>query len=46
MPRQYEPHRSIVEAAKEEGQQTGARIEITHDPQIAAIGADVVYTDV
>jgi len=45
-PRGYEPDRSIVEAANEEGQQTGARIEITHDPQIAAAGADVVYTDV
>jgi ornithine carbamoyltransferase len=45
-PKGYEPDPRIVEAAKEEGRQTGARIEITHDPQIAANNADVLYTDV
>jgi ornithine carbamoyltransferase len=45
-PKGYEPDRRIVEAAQEEGQQTGARIEITHDPRIAATDADVIYTDV
>jgi ornithine carbamoyltransferase len=45
-PEGYEPDHRIVEAAKEEGLQTGARIEITHDPKIAAKDADVIYTDV
>ncbi|HSF08506.1 MAG TPA: ornithine carbamoyltransferase [Nitrospirales bacterium] len=45
-PEGYEPDPVIVEAAKEEGLQTGARIEITHDPYIAAQDADVIYTDV
>jgi ornithine carbamoyltransferase len=45
-PKGYEPDPAIVEASKEEGLQTGARIEITHDPQIAAQDADVIYTDV
>ena len=45
-PKGYEPDQRIVEAAKEEGLQTGARIEITHDPKIAAKDADVIYTDV
>jgi ornithine carbamoyltransferase len=45
-PQGYEPDRDIVEAAKEEGLQTGARIEVTHDPKIAAKDADVIYTDV
>ncbi|MCA9451262.1 MAG: ornithine carbamoyltransferase [Nitrospiraceae bacterium] len=45
-PQGYEPDPHIVEAAQKEGQQTGARIEITHDPNIAATDADVIYTDV
>jgi ornithine carbamoyltransferase len=45
-PKGYEPDHRIIEAAKEEGLQTGARIEITHDPKIAAKDADVIYTDV
>jgi ornithine carbamoyltransferase len=45
-PKGYEPDHGIVEAAKEEGLQTGARIEITQDPRIAAQDADVIYTDV
>ncbi|MEJ2231376.1 MAG: ornithine carbamoyltransferase, partial [Nitrospirales bacterium] len=45
-PKGYEPNHDIVEAAKEEGLQTGARIEVTHDPKIAAKDADVIYTDV
>ncbi|MCA9421776.1 MAG: ornithine carbamoyltransferase, partial [Nitrospira sp.] len=42
----YEPDPRIVEAAQEESQQTGARIEITHDPKMAVRDADVIYTDV
>lgn len=45
-PKGYEPDPAIVEAAKKEGLQTGAMIEVTHDPKIAAQDADVIYTDV
>lgn len=45
-PKGYEPDPRIILAAQIEGQQTGARIEITHDPTIAATDADVIYTDV
>ncbi|HBP87017.1 MAG TPA: ornithine carbamoyltransferase [Nitrospiraceae bacterium] len=45
-PQGYEPDPRIVEAAQEESQQTGARIEITHDPKMAVRDADVIYTDV
>lgn len=41
-PKGYEPKADIVEFAK----QFGTRIEVTHDPQAAVQGADVVYTDV
>lgn len=42
----YEPDSNIVKQARAEGAQTGARIEITHDPMVAAKNADAVYTDV
>ena len=42
----YEPDPTIVERAKAEGVQTGAIIEITHDPMVAAKDADAIYTDV
>lgn len=42
----YEPDSTIVKQAKAEGTHTGAKIEITHDPMLAAKGADAVYTDV
>lgn len=45
-PKGYEPDPRIVEAAREEGHQTGATIEITHNPKVAATDADVIYTDV
>jgi ornithine carbamoyltransferase len=45
-PKGYEPDSSIVKGAREEGLQTGARIEVTRDPRIAAQDADVIYTDV
>jgi ornithine carbamoyltransferase len=45
-PTGYEPDPGIVKAAQDEGQETGARIEITHDPIMAAKDADVIYTDV
>ena len=42
----YEPDPDIVKRAKAEGAQTGAIIEITHDPMVAAKNADAIYTDV
>ncbi len=42
----YEPDSTIVKQAKAEGTLTGAKIEITHDPMLAAKGADAIYTDV
>ena len=42
----YEPDRTIVEQAESEGAQTGAKIEITHDPIVATQNADAIYTDV
>ena len=42
----YEPDSDIVKQARAEGAQTGARIEITHDPMVAAKNADAIYTDV
>jgi len=42
----YEPDQTIVKEAKKEGKETGATIEITPDPTIAAKDADVIYTDV
>ncbi|MEK3886473.1 ornithine carbamoyltransferase [Bacillus sp. FSL K6-3431] len=45
-PKGYEPKEEIIEKAKEIAKQTGAVIEITHDPQAAVVDADAVYTDV
>ena len=42
----YEPDPDIVKWAKAEGAQTGATIEITHDPMVAAKDADAIYSDV
>jgi ornithine carbamoyltransferase len=42
----YEPDSTIVKQARAEGTQTGAMIEITHDPIKAAKNADAIYTDV
>jgi ornithine carbamoyltransferase len=38
----YEPHQQIQTLARS----LGGRIELTHDPKEAAVGADVLYTDV
>jgi len=42
----YEPDTNIVKRAQAEGVLTGAIIEITHDPLVAAKNADAIYTDV
>ncbi len=45
-PAGYEPDADAVGWAKNRCQQTGASLTITNDPELAAIDADVVYTDV
>jgi len=42
----YEPVADVVKWTKEQGRQTGCRLEVTNDPAAAAAGADVIYTDV
>jgi len=42
----YEPKPEIVRLAQEDGQQTGFKLILTHDPEEAVAGADAVYTDV
>jgi ornithine carbamoyltransferase len=45
-PRGYSPDIEIVTKAREMAQVNGCEITLTQDPQIAAAGADAVYTDV
>lgn len=45
-PEGYSPQRDIVESAKTFAQETGAQIEITHNPTEAVAAANAVYTDV
>jgi ornithine carbamoyltransferase len=42
----YEPDRETYQEALKEAARSGAKIEITHDPRVAAEDADVLYTDV
>ncbi len=45
-PKGYGPDPAIVKAAQQEARRTGGSIELVKDPQKAASGADVLYTDV
>jgi ornithine carbamoyltransferase len=45
-PAGYQPDQHVVDLARLEAERTGALIELTHDPSIAAKEADVIYTDV
>lgn len=45
-PKGFEPNAGIVALAKEDAEETGGSITITHDPLIAAKDADIFYTDV
>lgn len=42
----YEPNEQIVKRALEIANETGANIEVLHDPELAVKGADFIYTDV
>jgi ornithine carbamoyltransferase len=45
-PMGYEPIPQVVRRATEIAAVTGGSVELTHDPAVAAKGADVLYTDV
>ncbi len=45
-PSGYEPLPEVIELAREDGKDTGATIEVVHDPVEGVTGADAVYTDV
>jgi len=45
-PHGYEPETEVYEAAKEIADNNECKITITHDPKIAALDSDVIYTDV
>jgi ornithine carbamoyltransferase len=42
----FEPIPQVVHRAEEIAAETGGAVELTHDPEDAAIGAHVLYTDV
>ena len=42
----FEPIPQVVNRAEEIAQETGGSVSVTNDPQAAADGADVLYTDV
>jgi len=46
MPKGYEPDPSILADTKEIAKQAGSVVEICHSKEDAAIGADILYTDV
>lgn len=45
-PRDYQPNQDIFQKACLDAQETGAQINVIHDPLKACEGADVLYTDV
>jgi ornithine carbamoyltransferase len=42
----YEPAAAVLDAAKRDAVRTGGHLAAMHDPEEAAAGADVLYTDV
>lgn len=45
-PEGYEPKEEFVKYAKAQGQGSEIKVEVVHDPEEAARGADILYTDV
>ncbi len=45
-PSGYEPDAAIVAQAKTAAKASGVEVLVTHDPYVAALDADVIYTDV
>ncbi|OGP86903.1 MAG: ornithine carbamoyltransferase [Deltaproteobacteria bacterium RBG_13_65_10] len=46
VPDGYEPHASVLAAARAYGKPGGRKIRVLHDPHEAVADADVIYTDV
>jgi ornithine carbamoyltransferase len=45
-PTGYDPDSNLLRTAKKLSDKSGGRIDVVHDPQVAAHRADVLYTDV
>lgn len=45
-PKGYEPDAQVVSRGKEEARKSGSDVIVTNDPNEAAKGADIIYTDV
>jgi ornithine carbamoyltransferase len=45
-PEGYEPREKVIAWARAAAEASGGSVEVTHDPDAAAEGADVLYTDV
>lgn len=45
-PNGYDPDPALLRKAKQLGAKSGARLEVAHDPHVATMRADVLYTDV
>jgi len=45
-PNGYEPDPNLLQKARHLADKSGGRLEVIHDPQVAATQADVFYTDV
>jgi ornithine carbamoyltransferase len=45
-PKGYNPNPGVVSEAREEGDRSGCKVEVTNDPKEAVKEADIVYTDV
>ncbi len=45
-PNGYDPHPEVLHNAKQMAKKTGGHIEVVHDPQVGAMNADALYTDV
>ncbi|MED2944050.1 ornithine carbamoyltransferase [Bacillus swezeyi] len=45
-PKGYEPDQEVVQLAKTFAEESGAEVNITHDPESAVKNADVIYSDV
>jgi ornithine carbamoyltransferase len=45
-PKGYEPNPQVVSRGKEEARKSECEVKVTHDPQEAVRGADIIYTDV
>jgi ornithine carbamoyltransferase len=45
-PRGYEPNKDVMDFGRQESKKTGGTLQLSHEPEVAAKGADILYTDV